>query len=250
MKALIKPLHVLYKIYFIVHFCITLALFYPFFKFFLWKKDRFPKAFKLMRFFAKTWLFSTGIFVKVKGEENIIKNQPYIICANHSSFIDIPCIYYIIDDYFVFTGKQEIEKWPLFRIFYTSGMNILVDRNNKQGIFKGFKEMSKTLDNGSPLVIFPEGTISETAPQLTDFKLGAVSLAIKKQIPILPITFTSNWKRLQRKGLFNGVASPGFSKAIIHPSINTRGKTNEESEKLLKQLKEIIDTPLREMNYC
>lgn len=247
MKVIAAPLHILYKIYFIVHFSTTLILFYPFFKFFLYKKERFPKAFKLMRFFAKTWLFSTGIFVKVKGAENLIKNQPYIICANHSSFIDIPCMYYIIDDYFVFTGKQEIEKWPLFRVFYTSGMNILVDRKNKLGIFKGFKKMSKTLDNGLPLVIFPEGTISKTAPQLTDFKSGAVSLAIKKQIPILPITFTSNWKRLQRKGLFKGLAGPGLSNAIIHPSISTKGKISEEADALLKQLKDIINSPLKEI---
>lgn len=244
MKLIIIPFQIIYKLYVAAYFSCTLILFYPAFKILLYKKSRFPIAFRLMRFYAKTWLLSTGVFIKVKGKQNIIKNQPFIICANHSSFIDIPCMYAIFDEYFVFTGKQEIEKWPLFHIFYTSGMNILVDRNNKQGILKSFKKMIRTIDNGFPLVIFPEGTISKEAPKLTEFKSGAISLAIKKQIPVLPVTFTSNWKRLQRKDLFHGLAGPGISNVVIHPIIETAGKTEQELSSLLKKLHQIINLPL------
>lgn len=212
----------------------------------MYKKEWFPAAFKLMRVYAKLWLFFTGIFMIVKGKENIIKNQPFIICSNHSSFIDIPCLYSLFDEYFVFTGKQEIEKWPLFCVFYTSGMNILVDRKNKQKVLIGFKKMIQVIDQGLPLVIFPEGTISKLAPELCEFKPGPVSLAIKKQIPILPITFTTNWERLQRSGFFKGKAGPGLSTAIIHPPISTIGKTKDDTVELLATLNRIINTPLFE----
>lgn len=86
-----------------------------------------------MRFYAIIWLFFTGIRLKVEGKENIIYDQPFLIRSNHSSFIDIPCIYSIFAQYFIFPGKKEIENWPLFHIFYTSGMNILVDRQNRLG---------------------------------------------------------------------------------------------------------------------
>jgi 1-acyl-sn-glycerol-3-phosphate acyltransferase len=155
-------------------------------------------------------------------------------------------LYSIFEDYFVFTGKQEIEKWPLFHIFYTSGMNILVDRNNKLGILKGFKKMLKVVDNGLPLAIFPEGTISKEAPKLTEFKTGAVSLAIKNQIPILPITFITNWKRLQRKGFLNGKAGPGISRVIIHSPISTVGKSKADLDTLLAELHWAINAPLSE----
>lgn len=237
------PFRLLYRIWFFLYFAISLTLFYPFFKFFLSRESRFPKAFGLMKTFAKMWLFFSGILMKVSGRENMIKDGSYIICANHSSFIDIPCLYALLENYFVFTGKKEIEKWPLFRIFYISGMNILVDRHNPKGDSKAFKRMMSAIDSGLPLMVFPEGTISKEAPELTEFKSGAISLAIKKQVSILPITFTSNWRRLQRKGLFKGKASPGVATVIIHEPISTEGLTKADTEDLLEKLKSTIDSP-------
>ena len=245
MNYILFPFRFLYKVYFAFYFATSLVLFYPIFKIFLYKKARFPYAFKIMRFYSKLWLFFTGVRLSVKGKENILSSQPYLICSNHSSFHDIPCIYSIFDNYFVFTGKKEIEKWPLFNIFYTSGMNILVDRDNKIGALKGFKEMIKVIEEGHPIVVFPEGTISKTAPELTEFKNGAVKLAIQKQIPILPITFLTNWERLQRKGFFSGKAGPGVSEVIIHPAILTTGLTKNETELLQIKLQDIISAPLK-----
>jgi len=199
-----------------------------------------------MRLYGKMFLFCAGIFLNIKGRENIIEDQPFLICSNHSSFLDIPCLYSIFDKYFVFTGKKEIENWPLFHIFYTSGMNILVDRYNKMGLLKAYKRMMEVIDEGHPLVILPEGTISKIAPGLSEFKTGSVSLAIQKQIPILPITFTTNWIRLQRKGFLKGNASPGISEVIIHPLISTNGLTKDDSDALLLKLHDIINSPLHE----
>jgi len=192
------------------------------------------------------WIFCVGDRIKIKGEENIPKNGSYLICANHSSFLDIPSIYAIFNDYVVFAGKKEFEKWPLFRIFYTSKMNIAVDRENNKGAMLGFKRMMQTIDDGHPLVIFPEGTISKTAPKLTEFKTGAVTLAIQKKVPILPITFTTSWKRLQRKGLWKGKASPGIIEVIIHPLINTDHLNKKDKETLQQTLKDTINGPLQE----
>ena len=185
-----------------------------------------------MRLYAKLWLFFTGIRLKIKGKENIPKGTSYLICGNHSSFLDIPSIYIIFNEYFIFTGKKEFEKWPLFRVFYTSKMNIAVDRENKSGAIEGFKRMMQVIDLGHPLVLFPEGTISKSAPKLTEFKTGAVTLAIQKQIPILPLTFTTSWKRLQRKGLWVGKASPGIIEVIIHPLIYTNGLKKKDKDEL------------------
>jgi len=239
------PFKFLYKVYTWGYVAISLIIFYPVFRFLLSKEERFPLAFKTIRVYAKLWLFFTGIYVKVKGKENIIVDQPFIISANHSSLIDPTILYSILDNYFVFTGKQEIENYPLFHIFYTSGMNILVDRNSRIGVLKSFKRMMNVIDEGSPIVILPEGTISTEAPQLTEFKTGAVSIAIQKQIPILPITFTTNWKRLERKGMFKGKASPGISEVIIHEPISTIGLKRGDTDKLNAKLREVINEPLK-----
>ena len=246
MDIIFSPFRFIYKVYILLYVSLSLVIFYPIFRFLLSNESRFPKAFKVIRFYAKSWLFFTGVYVKVKGRENILKGQPFIMTANHSSFLDPTCLYSIFDEHFVFTGKQEIEKWPLFHIFYTSGMNILVDRHSRMGVLKSFKRMMDVIDDGKPLVILPEGTISKDAPKLAEFKTGAVSIAIQKQVPLQPVTFTTNWKRLERKGWFTGKASPGVVEAIIHPAISTKGYTKADTDLLNEKLREVINQPLKE----
>jgi len=246
MKYFIFPLRLIYKIYVLINFSILMLLYYPILKFTMAKKKRFPTAFKVTRAFCYTWLYSIGMFIRVKGKENIIKGQPFLLCSNHSSFLDPAPMYCIFKDHFVFTGKQEIEKWPLFHIFYTSGMNILVDRHNRIGALKSYKKMVEVIDEGKSLVILPEGTIPKDAPKLGEFKTGAVSIAIQKQIPIIAITQTNNWKRLERSGLLKGKASPGIIEVVIHPPISTTGLTKADADALQDQLKATIYSPLKE----
>jgi 1-acyl-sn-glycerol-3-phosphate acyltransferase len=239
---------VFYKIYCLLLFVLSLLIAYPFFKILFFSKRGFPAAFKLMRFYAK---FMHALFflpVRLKKPMPDLPKGPFIICPNHGSFFDIPCIYYIFPSYFTFVGKKEIERWPLFRIFYTSGMNILVDRNEKSAAGISYKRMLHEIDLGHPLVIFPEGTITKNAPSLGEFKDGAFRIAVQKQIPILPVTFLSNYKRMERKGFFSGFASPGFCDVIIHEPVLTFGKSKADIPALKEQVKEIISKPLCDLN--
>lgn len=207
-------------------------------------QKRFPSAFKAIRVHSFILLLFAGVRLKVKGVENIPTNGAYIICPNHSSYLDIFCLYTIFKKYFVFTGKKEIEKWPLFHIYYTSGMNILVDRKSASGSFKALKRMSSDIEKGNPMVIFPEGTISKTAPKLAPFKSGAFVMAIQKQIPVLPVTFITNWKLLSRSGFWMGPAGPGIASVIIHKPVITAGLGKEDSSQLKDKVYTIINDPL------
>lgn len=203
-----------------------------------------------MRIYAILWQIFALVPIKIKGYSNIIKKGAYIICPNHSSYMDIPCIYVVFKRYFIFTGKKEIGNWPLFNIFYTSGMNILVDRDDPKKSINSYKKMLNEIDRGNPLVIFPEGTISPLVPKLTEFKSGAFSLAIQKQIPILPVTFLTNWQRLPKKGFWNGKAGPGISEIFIHEPVLTKGLAKKDSGSLQLKVREIINRPLQQRFGC
>ncbi|CAN5179600.1 lysophospholipid acyltransferase family protein [soil metagenome] len=240
MKYLFVPFRILYKIYFLLYFAISLILIYPFLYYLLYKPARYPKAFVLIRYFSKCLFFFTGILLKVKGKENIPESGAYVICSNHTSFLDAFCIYAIFQEYFVFVGKKEIEKWPLFHIVYTSGMNILVDRNNEKDAAKGLKRMFTEIDKGRSIVLFPEGTISKNAPKMGPFKPGAFAVAIQKQVPVVPITFVTNWKRLERSGIFKGRGGPGISEIVIHKPVLTKGLKKTDLNQLQNQVQDII----------
>jgi 1-acyl-sn-glycerol-3-phosphate acyltransferase len=241
---ILLPFRVLYKVYYLFVFVISLMVTYPLMRFLLKKPKRFTIAFKVMRIHAFFLLVFAGVKLQVRGREHIPQTGPFLICPNHSSFLDIFCLYSVFHSYFVFVGKKEIENWPLFHIYYTSGMNILVDRANTTGSLKSFKQMAQVLKEGKALAIFPEGTISKKAPVLMPFKQGAFSLAIQRGVPILPITFKSNWKRLQRASFWWGKAGPGLSKMVIHPLIQSKGFNKEDVGQLTSNVKEIIESAL------
>ncbi len=244
MKHILIPFRVIYKIYYLFIFAFSLIVTYPFVYILLKNPNRFPLVFKIMRIHAFFLLFFAGAPLKVIGRENIPFQGAYIICPNHSSFLDIFCLYTIFPDYFVFTGKKEIEKWPLFHIYYTSGMNILVDRKTKTGMIAALKRMSKELESGNSLAIFPEGTITKNAPFMGSFKSGAFAIAIQKQVPIVPVTFVTNWKILQRGNFFMGNGGPAISKVVIHQPVSTKGLRKGDIDELQDQIYNIINSPI------
>ncbi len=244
MEYLLLPFRAIYKTYYLVVFCLLLTLAYPAYRYLLANPERYPAAFRLMRFHATLLLFFAGIILRVKGAENIPATGAYVICPNHTSFLDTFCLYHVFKKYFVFTGKKEIEKWPLFHIFYTSGMNILVDRGSASGSFRALKRMTQEIGKGNPLVIFVEGTRSPDAPRLAPFRPGAFAIAIQSQVPVLPVTFVHNWKRLGRGGIFSGKAGPGISGVVIHPPVSTTDMDKNDVDRLLHHTERIIEAPL------
>jgi 1-acyl-sn-glycerol-3-phosphate acyltransferase len=102
------------------------------------------------------------------------------------------------------------------------------------------------LDNGISIAIFPEATIPDCNPQIGRFKNGAFKLAIEKQVPVIPVSFLTNWKRLPDlpHKIFGG--SPGMSNITMHPPISTNGLTDDDLENLKAKYRETIEKSFRD----
>jgi len=246
MNAILWLPRALYKIYCILYFAITFSLAYPFFFILLQKKTWFKYAFVLKSFYSRMLQLFAGIWLSRDFKEKL-PEPPYVICPNHSSYIDIVLLYCVFSDYFIFLGKQEIKKVPLFRIFFERGMDLYVDRSSRVGSHRAFKNACDEIDKGHCVAIFPEATIPEHAPALKSFKNGPFKLAIEKQVPIVPVTFTKNWKLLQGSKLLKGKAGPGITKAIVHQHIPTKGLTENDMSALRQQTFDIINEPLQKL---
>ena len=174
-------------------------------------------------------------------------DHPQIICANHTSYLDIILMYTVYNRPFLFLGKSELLNWPLIGMFFKK-MNIAVDRNNKRAASKALELGREKLKDGWSLVIFPEGTIPVTVPKINRFKNGAFKLAIEEEIPIQPITFINHWKIFSDPTELFGPAQPGLGKAVIHKEVQTKGLTSKDLVHLREQVYEIIDGPNQEHN--
>ncbi len=233
----------LWKTFFILNFVLGLIVLYPFFFILLSKRKWFPLAYRLKRFWARWIMIVPLLFYKITWKtkkENL--PQPCIYCANHASYLDIVLSYLVIPKFFVFMGKQELDRVPLFRIFFKD-MNILVNRQNLKSSHRAFVRAGVDIDRGQAVFIFPEAGISSSG-KLRGFKNGAFKLAIEKQIPVVPITYLNNWKLIQNGGFFKTTGKPGISRVVVHPPISTIGMSQEDLIPLRTQVYNIIQNEL------
>lgn len=235
-----RPLSWIYRIYFLLVFFGSLALLYPLFYYLLNKEGRHPKAFALKRAWAYFLSLANFAPLKVSRPQHFeLPEAPYIICANHTSFLDIIYMYIIFPDLFLFMGKKELLKWPLFGIFFRK-MDIAVNRRSPKEALKSLELASAEINKGKSFALFPEGTIPPSVPKMKPFKNGAFNLAIKHQIPIVPVTFLNNYKILDEK--LGGKACPGIAKTVIHAPIETKGLTEEDLIPLRTHVFETIES--------
>ena len=245
MGTILYPFKVMWRIYFGLVFCTTFILLYPLFFVLLSKEDWYGHAFKFKRLVSLVTITLTGVKVEVDKRYELDPNVPMVICPNHQSPLDIILIYCLFPHYFVFMGKHQLRKVPLFGIFFRD-MDIPVDRNSRMASHRAVRRAVEDLEKGRPVVMFPEGTISQQAPELRPFKNGPFKLAIETQVPILPVTFVNNHELLPYMGQTGHYGGPGLVHVIIHEPVATNGMTDENLVPLRKQIFNTINDTLHE----
>lgn len=241
-KWLFLPLRWCYKLWFGLVFFSSLVVLYVPFRILLHRPQRYVRAFRLKRCWASYLQWAVGAPLRVTRKA-ALPPPPYIICSNHSSYLDIIQMYVVVPEYFLFIGKYELLKWPLFNIFFQD-MNIAVNRGSKLEAAKAFRKAAQALDRGTSIAIFPEGTIPAFTPRMKPFKDGAFKLAIEKQVPIVPVTFLDHWRLFGEPVEVMARARPGISRAVVHAPISTTGLTETDLVDLRTRVYRIIEEPL------
>jgi len=221
----------IYSTYGLVVFALTFVFLLPFFTITI----KVPGLKKYGRKLNRLWssIFFTLIFIRVKFENRhyIDKDQQYIIVSNHFSYLDIPVLGFIDKD-IVFVGKSSLGKIPLFGYMFRN-LHIAVDRTSLKSRGKSIMMTKQALQDGSCVVMFPEGGIISTSPPLMGrFKDSAFKIAIEKQIPIIPVTLSFNHLILPDDGKL--LLRYKTAKAVIHPPI----RVDETDKKSVTDLRD------------
>jgi 1-acyl-sn-glycerol-3-phosphate acyltransferase len=237
MKLIQYPLWIFYRVWFYVLVGLTIVILFPLLLVSILKSSWYPFFFKLARIWAKCILIGMGFYWRVKWTQKLEKGQSYIFVANHTSMTDIMLMLVIVKDHpFVFVGKKELARIPLFGFFYKRTC-ILVDRSNAKSRQAVFKSAQKRIENGLSICIFPEGGVPDESVTLDRFKMGAFRLALDHQLPLVPISFLDNKKRLSYT-FFSG--SPGKMRAVGHSFFNPKNYQKESIKKMSNEVYNLL----------
>lgn len=163
--------------------------------------DRDPVRYSTGRFFRRLGSAISRVNpnwkITIEGEENIDGRHPYIVVCNHLSNADIPLISNLPWE-MKWVAKKELFNLPFLGWMMKMAQDISVDRSSSNKRIGVFKSCSFYLNNNCSVMFFPEGTRSRDG-RMKRFSLGAFDLAIKKNIPILPLVIDGTQDCLPKK---------------------------------------------------
>ena len=137
----------------------------------------FPKGYTFVFWVARNiWapiiLGGSGFYTKIRYAKPLPKGTSYVLVANHTSYIDPFVMLRVSKNPFVFVGKKELVKIPIFGYLYKRAA-IMVNRSDKKSRWEVYGRAEKKLALGYSICIFPEVSYEDDTVFLNPFKRGA-----------------------------------------------------------------------------
>lgn len=145
-------------------------------------------------YYVGRWLVRVALLFtrfELTGRENIPKEGPLIVVANHLSLADPPILGVAVSRKMLFMAKEELFRSRLSG-YFVRGYGAFPVYRGRLGL-KALKEAERLLGRGLALAIFPEGRRSPTG-KLANALPGVGLLAYRSRAPVLPVGFTGTEK--------------------------------------------------------
>lgn len=181
-------------------------------------------------------LWLAGLKLHVCGIENLPSEGPAIYVCNHQSNFDIALLYAGLPIQFRWMAKQELFNIPLFGITMKRAGYIPIDRSNRRQAMRSITAAARRIQEGASVVIFPEGTRTPDG-QLQNFKKGALLIATKAQVPVIPMAISGSYQVQPRERLR---ITPAPVKLTILPAIAASELTPAQIDKLTARIHDQI----------
>ncbi len=196
------------------------------------------------RIWSKVVLRVLLLPIHVEGREHLQSRQSYVFVANHQGPVDIFLIYGYLGRNFKWMMKKALRKMPLVGVACEKARHIFVDKSGPKAIKETIDKARATLQNGTSLVVFPEGSRSFTG-HMGLFRKGAFQLADDLQLPVVPVTIDGSFDVLTRMAGFNFVHWHPL-RLIIHEPIPPVGEGKEDIKHTMEEAYRVIMNSLPE----
>lgn len=128
-------------------------------------------------------------FIRFHGRDNIPSRDlgAMLIASNHQTYIDPVWICIPMRRKFRFMAVDKAFDWPFVGslIKYLGSFPVKHPVDTSRNVIK---ESLRSLSEGASLVVFPEGAREFADGEILDFKTGAIHVAMKAGVSVLPVT--------------------------------------------------------------
>lgn len=192
------------------------------------------RSIRLARLVSSIGVPLIGVRLTVLGRENLPHDRPFVVVANHQSYLDIIVMLIAIPYKIAFVAKEELLNIPILGWDIRSQGHIAINRAEGMKAARHLKEIAKATHNGKSLLLFPEGTRSFDG-QVGEFKRGAFQLALDAKVPVLACSIAGSGRCMPKKGFW---IRPGKVTITLHPPIfpETLEGTDREKIQYLSEL--------------
>ena len=192
---------------------------------------------RIARFWARGGVLVSLSRLKVEGAENLRKHPVAVYAPNHTSYMDIPVIFAALPFQFRILAKKELWQWPFIGWYLERSGQMPIDIANPHATLTSLGGAVRALRGGMPLVVFPEGGRTSDG-ELRPFLSGAAYLAIRAQVPLVPIALKGVYDLLP---IHTHHFYPGKLTMQVGVPIETKGMSVRQNGELTERLREAIE---------
>jgi 1-acyl-sn-glycerol-3-phosphate acyltransferase len=185
---------------------------------------------------ARTLLFISLSPVKIIGREKLHEHETAVYASNHLSYMDTPVLFAKLPFQFRILAKQSLWKIPFIGWYLNRSGQVPVDSNSPRSLVASLNRGVATLKHGLPLVLFPEGGRAATG-QLQTMMSGCAYMAIKAQVPLVPLTLVGTYELLP---IHVYALHPRPIYIVVGEPIPTAGLSTRDANALTQRLYESI----------
>jgi 1-acyl-sn-glycerol-3-phosphate acyltransferase len=189
---------------------------------------------------ARILLMITLSPVRLVGRENLdplfSAGRTAVYASNHLSYYDTPVLFGKLPFQFRILAKQQLWKIPFVGWYLKNSGQVPIDSKSGRSAVAGLLRGVKTLQSGLSLVIFPEGGRAEHG-RMTPFQSGAAFMAIKAQVPLVPLAIVGTYEMLP---IHTYHLTPRPLKIVVGEPIETTGLTARDADALTQRLFDAI----------
>ncbi len=132
---------------------------------------------------------------RTEGREHLDKLKGALVLSTHQSMLDPVLVGICFNGRLNYIARKTLFHNPIFAFLIKTLDAIEIDR--ERGGLAGLREMMRRLQDNKKVLLFPEGTRTETGV-IQKLKLGFVPVARRSEVPLIPVAVVGAYSILPK----------------------------------------------------